>query len=175
MGLAFKNLEPATRTIMVAEIDADISGRGLYLSNYLTDRGQQRWPTLLREAAVSGTDDSLAHALNAERSFKERVERRTPKGGTTMAAVPHTAAQTLAESQFNMYYMRALAVRAINEGRALEVYRAKQVENPRPESERMIGSQLDPAVVLKVLRETLGVEPTIGIPLPNSGLSVKLV
>ena len=112
---------------MLEEIDQDREGRGLYTSNYLTDQGAARLPILLRDAAEAGTDDTLARALDAEQCFKKEVERRKPKGGVTMATVPHTAAQTLAESRFNMYYMRALARRAKEEGRDLIVYRAKAV------------------------------------------------
>ncbi|MCB4768929.1 hypothetical protein LGR54_09965 [Ancylobacter sp. Lp-2] len=174
MGIRFEHLDEVTRPFMTGEIDADITSGGLYLSNYLNDQGQQRWPTLLRQASQSGTDDTLAQILRTERSFKLQVERRKPKGGFTMVSVPVTAAQTLAESQFNMYYMRGLALRAIAEGRFLVVYRGKVVDNPRPESERLIGSQLDPKEVLQALRATKGVEPSIGIPLPNSGLTVRL-
>lgn len=174
MGLRFENLDDETRAIMLEEIDADIAGRGLYLSNYLNDQGVERWPSLLKAAAKTGTDDTLAAALDAERSFKQQVERRKPKGGVTMVAVPYTAAHTLSESQFNMYYMRALSRRAIATGRDVVVYRAKAVEHPRTESERLIGTHLDPQIVLTALRETLGVEPPIGIPLPNSGLTIRL-
>lgn len=174
MGLAYENLDQTTRALMVEEIDLDSGGRGLYLSNYLTPAGQAAWPTLLRDAAQNGSDASLEGQLNIGRCFRQQVERRKPKGGVTMVAVPYTAAQTLAESQFNMYYMRALARRAIDEQRELIVYRAKAVENPRAESERMIGTALDPTIVLQSLRETLGVEPSIGVPLPNTGITVRL-
>ncbi len=92
-----------------------------------------------------------------------------------MVNVPVTAAQTLSESQFNLYYIRALCLRALATGARLQVYRAKAVQRPRPESEQMIGTFLDPQHVLDVLRATKGVEPTIGIPMPNSGLCVRLV
>lgn len=92
-----------------------------------------------------------------------------------MVSVPVTAAQTLAEAQFNMYYMRALARRAIDGNKNLLVYRAKEVEIPREQSERMIGTHIDPTLVLRVLRETKGVEPSTNIPLPNSGLTVCLI
>ncbi len=55
MGLAFENLDGSTRPLMVEEIDADIGGRGLYLSNHLTEAGKTRWPTLLHAAAAGGT------------------------------------------------------------------------------------------------------------------------
>lgn len=174
MGLSFQNLDAETRRLMIEEIDIDIKGRGLYVSNYLNISGATLWPNLLRTAAAEGTDDSLAEALRSKNCFKEKSERKNPKGGTTMAAVPHTAAQTLAESQFNMYFMRALARRAVQEKRFLIIYRAKDVFQPREGSEKLIGSQLSPELVLDELRKTKGVEPSIGIPLPNSGLTVKL-
>jgi hypothetical protein len=174
MGLRYDNLDDRTRALMVEEIDRDTAAGNMYLSNYLNEGGQRDWPGYLREAARAGTDDRLAQTLRANRSFKTQVERRKPKGGYTMAAVPVTAAQTLAESQYNMYYMRALARRAIDDGQTLTVYRAKAVENPRPESERMIGTRLDPQEVLRVLRETHGVEPAINIPMPNTGITVRL-
>ena len=174
MGLQFENLDSATRALMLEEIDRDMSGRGLYTSSYLNDQGAARWPTLLRNAAAEGSDDTLAVALNAEHCFKQQVERRKKNGGYSMVAVPYTAAQTLAESQFNMYYMRALSRRAIDEDLSVTIYRAKEVQRPREESERLIGTQIDPQIVLESLRETLGVEPSIGIPLPNSGLTITL-
>lgn len=172
MGLRYENLDDETRRFMVEEIDGD--GARIYLSNYLNNDGQRQWPLLLRESAEKGSDDSLADALRKGRCFKAEVERKAPKGGYTMVRVPGTAPETLAESQFNMYFMRALSRRALLSGQRLEVYRAKRVENPRPESEKMIGAYLDPAVVLDVLRKTKGVEPEINIPMPNSGLTVRL-
>ena len=56
----------------------------------------------------------------------------------------------------------------------LVVYRAKWVENPRETSERMIGTTLDAIEVLAELRATRGVNPPSHIPLPNTGLTVRL-
>ena len=172
MGLDYRDLNHRTRDLMLEEIDMD--GSSLYLSNYLNEIGQRDWQTYLKDAATNGSDDSLSATLREHGAFKRQVERRKPKGGYTMVAVPYNASQTLAESQFNMYYMRALAIRAKEEGRQLTVYRAKVVEHPRPESERMIGTQLDPDEVLRVLRATHGVEPDINIPMPNTGIRVRL-
>ena len=174
MGLNYENLDAETRRLMVEEIAVDVADGTIYLSNYLNEGGQRSWPGFLQDAAQNSTDDVLAALLREHGSFKQQVERRKPKGGYTLAAVPVTAAQTLSESQFNMYYMRALAIRAKREGKTLTVYRAKEVDRPRPESEQMIGKQLDPEGILAVLRETHGVEPSINIPLPNSGLTIRL-
>ncbi|MCR5873967.1 hypothetical protein LRS10_08800 [Phenylobacterium sp. J426] len=160
----------------MADIDEGKSdpARGLYISNYLNERGALVWPDLLLEAARSGNDDSLSGQLAIQGCFQAQVERRKPSGGYTFARVPVTAPQTLAESQFNMYYMRALALRALEIGAGLIVYRAKWVENPRSSSEQMIGTTLDPAEVLSELRATRGVNPPSHIPLPNTGLTVRL-
>jgi len=174
MGLQFADLVEEIRKHMLAEIDMDAGSTGFYLSSYLNEGGKEQWPSLLREAARTGSDDTLAAALRNQGSFKRETERKKPTGGYTMVKVPVTAADTLSQSQFNLYYMRALALRAQAEGKTLTVYRARYSENPRPESEAMIDTQLDPDVVLEVLRRTKGVEPDINIPMPNSGLTVRL-
>lgn len=174
MALRFENLDDRTRVLMLDEIAMDAAEGSIYVSNYLAETGAVNWPGYLRVAAESGNDSTLESTLRNNHCFKQQVERKKPKGGYTLVSVPVTAAQTLAESQFNMYYMRALARRAIEDHQVLTVYRAKAVENPRPESERMIGTKLDPSEVLSVLRETHGVEPSINIPMPNSGLTARL-
>ena len=174
MALHFENLDGGTRALMLEEIAMDVAAGTIYISNYLSEIGAINWPGYLRLAAESGSDSTLENTLGNNHCFKQQVERKKPKGGYSMVAVPVTAAQTLAESQFNMYYIRALARRAIDENRHLTVYRAKAVENPRPESERMIGTRLDPLEVLSVLRATRGVESAINIPMPNSGLTARL-
>ncbi|MCF1466799.1 hypothetical protein FS764_07700 [Agrobacterium vitis] len=175
MGLEFHNLDEVTRDLMLDELTADVGASSIYISNYLNEKGAQNWPILLQEAMESGSDDSLADALRLTSSFKTRSERKNPKGGTILVSVPITAAQTLAESQFNMYYMRALARRSLSGEGSLFVYRAKQVENPRQTSEILIGKKLNANEVLAGLRSTKGVNPPDGIPLPNTGITVKLV
>lgn len=174
MGLRYENLDADTRALMLEEIDTDVADGSIYVSNYLNQAGANAWPALTREAANSGTDDSLAQQLLDQRLLKDQVERRKPTGGTTMAKVPYTAPNTLAEAQFNMYYMRALARRALALGTQLVVYRGKEVGYARPESEALLGTNFDPQVLLDELRRTKGVDPDIPMPLPNSGLCVRL-
>lgn len=176
MGLQYDDLTDATRRFMLEEIDMDVRNGTIYISNYLNPHGCDRWPQILREAAERGTDDTLARAIIQDRCLKDRVERRKPKGGFTMAAVPVTAHQTMGEGEFNRYYTRGLCRRGIEEGiGALEVYRAKRVEVPRPDSERKIGTRVDPRAILDDLRKTQGVEPALGLPPgPNSGLTLRI-
>jgi hypothetical protein len=176
MALLFHDLTPRTRELMLCEIELDEASSGLYLSSYLNHGGRVAYPPLLKESARSGSDSSLAANLRAAHAFSSHYMRSHPKGiSMVRASVPHTAPETLSQSQFNMYYIRALCIRATEEGREMQVYRARTSENPRPESERMIGSHLDPERVLRALRDTKGVNPPIGIPMPNSGLSVRLL
>ena len=103
-------------------------------------------------------------------------QRRKPKGGFTTTQIPVTAPDTLAEGEFNRFYARGLCTRAIEDGiQEVEVYRGKQVSQPRPESEAMIGKRLSARAILEDIRRSPGVEPALGLPPgPNSGLTVRL-
>ena len=69
----------------------------------------------------------------------------------------------LAEGEFNRFYLRALCRHALSQGiPRLEVFRAKSVMAPRPDSEEKIGLLVDPAVILIDLRASSGVEPAFG-------------
>jgi hypothetical protein len=104
-------------------------------------------------------------------------QRRKPSGGYTTAKVPVTAADTLAEGEFNRFYVRGLCRRTLQERDGqLVVHRAKAVAQPRPESEALIGTSPDAEKLLSDLRTNIGVEPALGVPKgPNSGLSVQII
>ena len=176
MGLQFANLDADTRSCMLAELDDDLEVGNLYLGEYLSDVGKLRYPDLLREAIDNGTDDSLAAALQGPGLFLEVHERRKPKGGVTLAKVPHTANETLAEGEFNRFYLRGLCRRIVTSGGGnVEIYRARASTNPRPESEAMVGAQLDPSALLADLRASIGVDTALHLPPgPNSGLSGRI-
>lgn len=176
MGLTYENLEQSVRQYMLEEIEMDVGNGSIYISNYLNESGCAMWPDLLRSAASDGDDDSLASALTQNGCLKTHTERRKPKGGFTLAAVPYTAHETMGEGEFNRYYTRGLCRYAIANGIArLQVYRAKAVENPRPASQEKIGLLVDPSIVLDDLRTTQGVEPALGLPPgPNSGLTLRI-
>ena len=83
----------------------------------------------------------------------------------------------MAEGEFNRFYARGLCRRTKAESDSeLKVHRAKEVENPRPQLEALIGSTMDPDKLLVDLRQSIGVELALGLlPGPNSGLSVKII
>ena len=92
-----------------------------------------------------------------------------------MRTIPHTAAETFAEAEFNRLYMRAICLRTLGSGgRTVIVYRGKKVENPREESESKIGVYVPANELLADLRNSQGRETQLGIGEPNSGITVKL-
>ncbi len=160
---------------MLEEIEADIASGSIHASNYLNDKGAKDWPNLLKSAANGHDDAWLAVQLRGGDRLKSECQRRKPHGGYTTVQVPVTAPDTLSEGEFNRYYIRALCRRAIdNKISCVTVYRARASENPRPESEALIGHGVDAVNLLADLRANPGVEAALGLAKPNSGLSVTL-
>ncbi len=176
MPLSLAALDESTRQYMLEEIAHDIEQGSLYISPRLSATGRGDYPALLQEAVKHHDDTWLANNLRLNGRINAFEERRKPSGGTTQASVPVTAPDTLAEGEFNRFYMRGLCKRAMAEGTArLVIYRAKQVSSPRPESQAKVGTSVDPQKLLKDLREHIGVDTALGLPSgPNSGLSAKL-
>lgn len=177
MALYLENLDDRTRGLMLDEMEYDIANNQLHISPFLSGQGQRDYANLLREAIQSGNDETLAQSLREHRRILRTLPRRNPKGGYSISTTPENAAQVLAESEFNRYYIRALARRAIEDGiPELVIYRAKPVANPRPESEARVETTLPAQELLDDLRSHPGDEPpSLGVPSgPNSGLSVRL-
>jgi hypothetical protein len=176
MPLYLENLDDETRRYMLAELDYDAEQNLLHISPFLSGQGQRDYPNLLRAALEQGNDETLSQALSAQRRIQRSYQKRKPGGGFTIASVPANAAQQLAESEFNRYYIRAVARRAIEAGiPELIVYRAKPVAMPRAESEALVETTVDPQALLDDLRAHSGERPALGIPGgPGSGISVRL-
>ena len=176
MALDYRSLDQRTREFMAEELKHDVSTRKLYISPRLNREGSTAWPKLLDEAIAHKNDAWLAEAIRQQGLLNSHEERRTPSGGVTTAKVPATAPDTLAEGEFNRFYVRGLCARAIHDRISqVEVYRARHSDHPRPESEALVGKRIDPTALLNDLRSSPGVEPALGVPPgPNSGLSVFL-
>ncbi len=154
----------------------DIANANIYISSRLTANGRADWPNLIRYAAQSHDDGWIADQLRNKGYLKDTGQRKNKDGSYKEVKVPHNAPDTLAEGEFNRYYARGLCRRAIDEGiEHVVVYRAKDVAEPRPESDAKIGVKYPPGAILDDLRNTTGVTSDLGIPSgPNSGLSLKL-
>jgi hypothetical protein len=176
MALSLVDLDETTRRYMMEEFEQDVQQGKLYVSARLSGIGRENYPALLKQALRSGNDSSLAESLRQPGVLNQTEERKKPKGGISIVKVPETAAETMAEGEFNRFYMRGLCRRVIDSGKnQLTIYRAKSVMTPRPESEAKIGQSVDAKQLLDDLRERIGIEPALGLPMgPNSGLSVRL-
>lgn len=176
MSLTYKNLDNATRIHMSAEVHADSAAGTLYISPRLSEEGVAAWPGLLGEAVATQNDAWLATEIRNRGLLKSHEERRKPTGGTTLAKIPTTAPETLSEGEFNRFYTRGLCLRAMQQGIPQVVaYRARHSDNPRPESEALVGKPFSPAALLDDLRSSVGVDPALGVPPgPNSGISIQL-
>lgn len=97
----FENLDENTRTYMLEAIsDAEASGN-IYFSTRFNDAGHNQWIPLLKSAAKEHNEHWFAYQLEANCLMKEFEGFKTPSGGYTVKHVPNTAAETMAEGQFN--------------------------------------------------------------------------
>jgi hypothetical protein len=178
MAFNFLNLDTETRRLMLAEVERDEENKNLYPSKRFTDEGVAAYPSLLKEAIEHGTEASLAESLDKPEFFKEREMSTTKAGVPYSKEVSDIANLTYAEGEFNNYYMRALSLRAISEGGTLEIYRAKEVESPRTDSELKIGDSINPTDFLQDLRDlqknNFNYPATGWSRGANSGISVKM-
>jgi len=178
MAYFFPNLDHDTRQLMIEEIQHDISNSRLFVSNRLSVSGKSDYVDLLFEAARNFDEEWLADQLRLNQRLNTHEDRNLHGGKVIKAEIPATAAETLAGGEFNRFYIRAICRRA--SGDLVELYRAKQATNPRPESESVIGNQINADGLLNDMRTHAG-EGTyegavFGIPSgPNSGISVKLI
>lgn len=176
MGLDYTNLDERTRTLMLAEIARDIAAGTLYLSDNLSPQGRTNYPSLIQAAARSGTDDTMAAVIRDRLNPFEQPRRLKSGAFSKPPAMRTNAHEMLAEGEFNRFYIRALCLRAIEDGiPAVIVFRAKALQNARSESEQRIGQAVPVDVLLRDLRTHPGVDTALGLPAgPNSGLSVRL-
>jgi hypothetical protein len=175
MPLQYQNLDPITRRHALAELDQDLAGGEFHVSERLRPTAIAEYQRYLHEAIRYYDDRWLEeHASNLLVDFEHR---RTRSGGQTTAKLPDMAARMLAEGDFNRYYMRGVALRAIEEARqVVEVYRGRLSLEPRSESAELEGRRLPAQDVLAYLRGQSASDIAVAsLGRPNSGLSVRLV
>ncbi|HWE04993.1 MAG TPA: hypothetical protein VG326_21475 [Tepidisphaeraceae bacterium] len=162
------------RSLMLSEAQRDSITVTEYYGRRLTPKGHADWSVIFRKAIESGNAETLAADLNSGGRLKLKEERRT-KNGVIQASVPSNAADLLAQGETNRYYIRGVCLHAIQTGLThVEVYRGRHSDNPRPESEAAIGRMFDAQALLDDIRAHPGAETNLGIPLVNSGLTVRL-
>jgi hypothetical protein len=170
------NLNEHVRQLMLDEVDRDLEGGTLYVSPRLSNTGLHNYVTLLKEAIRSHDDGWLTQHLSGRGRVRPAEPRRRRQGGFALVKVPYTAARTIAQEEFNRFYIRAVCRLALDEGiPEVVVYRARAARQPRPESQEMIGRRLNAQALLDDLRAHTGMETLLRLPPgPGSGLSVRL-
>jgi hypothetical protein len=175
MPLHYDNLDPTTRRHAIAELDGDLASGAFHASERLRPTAIAEYQRYLHEAIRYYDDRWLEE--RASDLLVEFEHRRTRSGGQTTAKLPDMAARMLAEGDFNRYYMRGLARRAMEEQRqVVEVYRARLSMEPRTGSAELEGRRLPADEVLQYLRGQPANDPSVtALGKFNSGLSIRLV
>lgn len=172
--MRFENLDKETRDLMLLEMENDIKLGELYFSKHFNDIGKQIYPDLLKASIKDGDTETLANSIIQNNCLKDKTERKT-KSGISMVSVPKNAHETLAQGEFNRFYMRAVCRKAIKENREVQVYRGRHSNKPRTASTALIGKNLNPQTLLDDLKVNIGTDTALGLPPgPNSGLTIKL-
>ncbi len=171
----FENLDDRTRRLMLSELDYDLEQDQVYYSPRLTAAGRKDFEQLLRTAITRHDAGWLADRLRDHERIRVKMKRMTPAGEIT-ARVPKNAAQTLAEGEFNRYYIRGLCLRAIADDIPwVFLYRGKQANQPRPGSDEREGVSMDARLLFDDIRINVGLDTALGLPAgPNSGMTVRL-
>lgn len=164
MTYNFYYLTNEIRNLMVEELEKDLADGNHYLSKNFNSLGDEKCFEIAKNEILNGDEDSFANSLTDNSCFDEKNrEGRT---------VPKNAAELYAHNEFNRFYMRAIARKAINDSKDLIVYRAKESSSPRSESEVLLGKIISPIKLLEDLRNDYFIEKAFGLAKPNSGLSV---
>ncbi|MEV4661377.1 hypothetical protein AB0J85_05455 [Micromonospora echinofusca] len=127
MSLYLPDLDSATRDHMLREFDSEQDGLP-YVPTVLSVYGRSVWPTLMREAIEFGDDTTLLNDLLRKPAVFNQQESYQRQGTTRIRSVNvRQAAERLATSEFNTWYVRGVAARCLAEGIShVMVYRAAE-------------------------------------------------
>lgn len=169
----FPNLDNKTRSTMINELERDFKNGLFYEPSSIKAEYINSYKLLLKKYFEIGHVEDLEKALT--HSFFNTKDKNGRK-------IPSNIAQTIAFSDFNRYYVRAILIRAINENKRVCIYRAKQSLNERAESKFLINKCYHEKQtfeqMLKIVRDyriLFSSQSKITFLQPNSGLSLKLI
>ena len=170
----FVDLNKTSRQFMLEAIEEAQQSDNIYFSKKFNENGIKQWLSLLKLAASEHNEHWLSFKLEENQLFSLFEGAQKPSGGYTIKHIPHTAAETIAEGQFNRFYILGLCKLAKSKNiDNLIIYRAKESRNPRPESESLINSTISVDEIEEQLKDTQASFKSKLIQ-PNSGISLKL-
>lgn len=170
----FLNLIPEVREKMLKEVEKDINEGKLYRSERITDFGWENYERCLKVAVTTGTPETLISLLRASGFWKGTEISHTKDGRELVKAVPHTAVETYANGEFNVFYMRGLCAYLLSKRQEkAQVYRARAVNEPRSRVEHNEGDIVNCVAILEELRDRDAYRTKSNLGAPNSGLSLK--
>lgn len=119
---------------MLEEFQAEERSGNPYRSSRLSSLGIKTFPVEMEKAIRKGDEESLARALS-QPTYWQPSETYVRGGSThTRRITPVKAAEFLAYTEFNTWYVRGFARRLIEEGEEFcQVYRAAPAWQPRGE------------------------------------------
>ncbi len=119
---------------MLEEFKREWASSNPYRSPRLNQEGKRAFPSLMEAAIRSGTEVSLAESLSDPR-FWQSHETYYRSGTPQQRRInPKKAAEFLADTEFNTWYVRGLAKKLLDEGVSeCQVYRAAPAWEPREE------------------------------------------
>jgi len=170
----FEELDETTRGLMLAEFEADLAAGKLTVNDGLTETGRSKYPDLLRQAIAEGDSDKFGESLRHREYWKSDAQHIW-KEGEGPNPLAHGRVEVYAESQFNLYYMRALCRKLLSENVThAVVYQAKSVENAGVFGNVAPGDLVPCTIVLEELRSPPSLPAVVGIPIDAaSGISLR--
>jgi hypothetical protein len=127
MPMNFEELDKKTRSYMLSEFEAEEASGKAYRGRNLSAAGRTAFLELMREAIRSGNEETLASAL-ADPAYWNPTEPYVRDGVSRIRSVnTNQAAERLAVTEFNTWYVRGLARRLMEDGvKQCQVYRAAE-------------------------------------------------
>jgi len=168
IDLDFENV----REFMLQELELDITKDKICFSPILRKDSHQKYIDLLKTHILSGSPNTLASEIQSNQCMCIREPYRTKSRKLKDRLVPITAHQTLAEDDFNRFYMRGICLKALEIEKKIVVYRTKPVKYPRIEIFNLIGDLPDPSEFIEGWRAFPNSETLFEL---NSGLSVRII
>lgn len=161
------NIIAQVRIFAVEELLSDFENGNLYLSKKLASGKMLNYVKGLVQALFYGNDGTFTQYLIEQNCLTAEALKRDG------------AAEVLAYNEFKRYYIRGVCLQAIEEGKILCIYRAKESKNKSEDAENYIGNTLQPTAMLAIARinpklRTEEKRSEYRILQPNSGLCVEI-